>query len=269
MKRKMYTMETLKEENAEFLLEPGHEIHQDDVVFVNHCINMMRNGTESELPKTGDIIQYTTRDGKFYRNAHIDSIHNGVARVCLAPYIPFITVRDTEIKMDSVSGGPWTTVPVSCLKKAGKSCKPFRYISPHILLGAHCAISFTGYATCWRYNEPNPMFGAYSTEQYNRILFTRTKDGWYVSSDTSVDIPDSDGFASRMHELKATTFGDFEKDTSVVVFVYKELNLLIPREQWMAMEFPMSTRRINGFVPVKLQTDDKNKTVTVYRYCNG
>lgn len=266
-----YTMETLEKENVGFLSEPGHEIYPDDVTFVNQCIDKMHEDANGKYPKAGDVIQYTTRDGKFYRNAHIDSIHDGVASVCLSPYVPFITVRGNEIKMDSVSGGPWTTVPVSCLEKAGMTCKPFQYISSHTLLGAHCAIGFTGYAACWRYNEPKPLFGAFSTEQYNRILFTKAGDGWYTSSDTAVDIPDSDEFESRMYELKATTFGDFEKDTSVVVFVYKELNRLIPREQWTAMELPLSTRRINGHssVPVKLQTDDNNKTVTVYRYCNG
>lgn len=269
-KCRVYTKKRLEKINTVYLSEHGHRIEKSDIQFVNRCVKWMYNALCFFTPKVGDIIQYTTQDGKYYPHAHIDRIENGVASVCLNPFVPFIYMRDGKIEMDSVSGGPWVQIPTSTLQKVGTESKWFRFFASSGIC-AHGSIDFEGYANCWEYKEKNPFFGEYSTKLYDRTIFRKVDGKWYVSETTISELPDKTDFEQRRHELKMVQFGDFNKDNAVSVFSYKERHFLVSPDVWDKLAYPQSKRRINGknYVPVKLFTDDSNKVVCVYRYTNN
>lgn len=271
MKRRIYTKTKLEKVNAVYLSDYSHRIEQSDVQFVNQCIGLMYNALCFVRPKVGDIVQYTTKDGIYYPHAHIDCIENGVASVCLSPFIPFVYIRDGEIRMDSVSGGPWVQVPVSELVKSGAESKWFHFFGSSGVC-SHGAIQFEGYANCWEYKEEGLFFGEYSTKLYNRTVFRKIDGKWYLTETTdSENMPDSEDFEQWIQETKGVQFGLFEKDETVTVFAYKENHMLVPLEFWKLLDKPMGWRRINGRnkVRVKFDVNDKTKTVTVYRFTNS
>lgn len=270
MKCRIYTRKRLAKINAVYLTDYSHEIRKSDIQFANKCVRMMYNSCDSAAPKVGDIIQYTTQDGAYYPNAHIDRIENGMVSVCLQPFVPFVSIRDGKIDMDSVSGGPWVQIAEKSLKKSGTKNKWFRFFGSSGVC-AHGSIDFEGYATCWEYKEENPFFGEYSTKLYDRTIFRKGADGkWYVSDSTIFGLPHKEDFEQWKRELKAVQFGDFDKDDMVTIFTYKEWNYLVPFKKWKGLSYPQSKRRINGSscVCVKLSVDDTAKTVSVYRYAN-
>lgn len=270
MKYRVYTKARLEKVNAIYLSEYSHRIEQSDVQFANRCIKLMYENLSLNEPKVGDVVQYTTREGLYYPHAHIDNIENGVASVCLVPFTPFVFIRDNEIHMDSVSGGPWVQVPIPELVKSGVESKWFHFFGSAGMC-AHGAIDFEGYANCWEYKEDNPCFGEYSTKLYNRTVFRKIEGKWYVTEATDPEtLPEPQDYNQWFAETKGVQFGSFDKDSVVTVFTYKEVNLLVPLEYWKTLTLPQSTRRINGHnkVFVKLSVNDKNKTVAVYRYAN-
>lgn len=269
-KCRVYTKERLERNNAVYLSEYSHRIEKSDIQFANRCVKMMYNALCFNRPKVGDIIQYTTQDGEYYPHAHIDRIENGMVSVCLNPFVPFIFIRDGEIEMESVSGGPWVQVPESALQKTGTESKWFCFFGSSGVC-AHGSIEFEGYANCWEFKEENPLFGEYSTKLYDRTIFRKGVDGkWFVSGSTIFGLPDKADFEQWKRELKAVQFGDFGKDDTVTIFSYKEQHFLVPVSKWKRLSYPQSKRRINGrnYVCVKLHTDDNAKVVSVYRYAN-
>lgn len=270
MHRRVYTKGRLEKINAVYLSDYSHRIEQRDVQFANQCVKLMYNTLYLKTPKVGDVVQYTTKEGIYYPHAHIDRIENGVASVCLAPFMPFVYIRDGKIHMDSVSGGPWVRIPVSALKKAGVESKWFHFFGSAGAC-AHGAIEFEGYANCWEYAEEGLLFGEYSTKLYNRTVFRKIDGKWYLTETTDLEsVPDPKDFEQWMRETKGVQFGNFDKDETVTVFTYKEAHLLVPLVFWRKLDMPQSMRRINGRskVYVKLSVNDKTKTVTVYRYAN-
>lgn len=274
MKSFAYTLESLKHQNSEFLYIGNHEMLECDVELVNACVAETCKGLEEKLPKVGDSVNYTCQDGTFYRAAHIDSIKDDVAVICLEPFVPFVFFDDDDkLGFDHCGGGPFVQVALKELTWKGTTLKKFKIFSEHTFAKAHSAIEFTGYATEWVYHEPNPLFGDFSTELYDRITFTRLdKDGWQIRPSRPIDLPaDEISITKWLEELHGTVFGNFETDDLVTAFVYKVEDRLVSPYVWNMLDLRLSFRKINGAtpVPVMLKADDETKTVTVYRYRNN
>lgn len=267
-----YTLESLKSQNAEFIGIGNHELLDSDVELVNACVAKTCEGLELKVPKVGDSVNYTSRDGTFYKAAHIDSIDKDVAVVCLVPFIPFVFLNDGKLDFARCSGGPFIRVPLKNLTRTGTTLKKLQVFSEHTFTKAHSAIEFAGYATEWVYKEPNPLFGDFSTELYDRITFMRVNGNeWQIRMTRNIDMPADDiPITKWLEELHGTVFGNFETDSLVTAFVYKVHNSLIPLSFWNRLELPVSYRKGNGgaTVPVMLEANDKTKTIMVYRYKN-
>lgn len=184
---RVYNTVELEKINPVYLSDYSHRIEQSDVQFTNQCIKMMYEGLSMDIPKVGDIIQYTTKQGVYYPHAHVDSIENGIASVCLVPFIPYIFIgKDNRIQMESVSGGPWEQIQISKLKKIGMETKLFRFFGSSGVC-AHGAIDFEGYANCWEYKEDDLLFGEYSTKRYNRTVFRKYDNQWHITESSGLE----------------------------------------------------------------------------------
>lgn len=272
-KYRIYTKKRLSQINAVYLSEYWHHIEKSDVQTANQCIKTMYTGLNSNEPQIGDIVHYTTREGTYYPHAHIDDIRDGVVSVCLNPFVPFVCLRDKKISFSSVSGGPWVQISKEKMRKCEVETKTFQFFGSSGVC-AHGAIQFEGYANCWEYKEDGLLFGEFSTKEYARTVYRKIDTQWYVeTTDPDNDIPQPNGnaFKKWLQELRGVQFGDFEKDDMVTVFTYKEVNRLVRPDFWQQLDLPISTRRINGrnHVDVKLDTNDRQKMVVVYRYANN
>lgn len=267
-----YTLESLKNENSEFIYVGNHEMLESDVELVNACVAKSCKDLEEKSPKVGDSVNYTSQDGTFYKAAHIDGIENDIAVICLEPFIPFVFYNDGKLEFYRCSGGPFVQVPLKDLNRKGTTLKKFRVFSEHTFTKAHSAIEFNGYATEWVYREPNPFFGDFSTELYDRITFMRVgKNEWNIRMSRPIDMPaDNIPIMKWLEELHGTIFGNFQTDSFVTAFVYKVHDSLIPLKMWNQLDLPVTYRKVNGStpVPVMLEANDNTKTIMVYRYKN-
>lgn len=272
-KYRVYTKERLSKINPVYLSEYSHHIESADVKMANRCIKKMYASLDVAGPQVGDVVHYTTREGTYYPHAHIDDIHDGVVSVCLIPFDPFVQLENGEVYMHSVSGGPWVQIPQKEMRKCGVETKTFQFFGSSGVC-AHGAIQFEGYANCWEYKEDGLLFGEFSTKEYTRTVYRRIDGKWYIETtapDNNTPHPNAKNFKKWMQELKGVQFGDFAKDDMVTIFTYKEVNQLVSPDFWQQLDLPISTRQINGsnHVDVKLDTNDRQKVVIVYRHTNS
>lgn len=277
---RVYNRRMLSRINAEYLSDYSHEIKDSDIQFANKCIKAMVGALNSDVPKAGDVIQYTEKDGTYYPAAVIDKIIDAdTATVCLGPFIPYVSMdSDKKLSFYIGGGGPWVKVSLKKLKYVGTTDKWCRFWGSSGVC-AHGAIDFVGYTSCWEFKEEGLLYGEYSTKDYDRVVFSLYRDGgklhacdnqWYARGSDPENIPAKiEDVPAWLTERKGKQFGDFATDDVVTVFIYKERFHLIDLKKWQMMDLPQSTRRINNSqVYVKLDINDETKTIDVYRYEN-
>jgi len=250
----MYNKETLAAING---IQPS-EISQSVVDWANEVKKAIEN--KPETPSIGDSIEYTDEYGTYYQNAHIETL-NEHSQICLQPFVPFVFMKEGQISF-STSGGPWDVIPENMVYKRKKS-KAFK-VWRSLLFGESkngCECIYAD-VNAWEYKHPNPLYGSYSTKEYNRNYF----------------IKDDNRFTSFGIEFSANEFKDWlatfrgkEFTTphgSVVVFSYKRIEKLISKAAYNGLVLPRDTRYCNGVIEVKVQYCDTTKTVTEYRCTN-
>lgn len=77
-----YTVETLQ--NLNDAHEYGYDVSESDTGKVNSLISLIRKDRENQKkPIAGDMIEFTTRSGDYYSQAHIERIKDGKLEICL------------------------------------------------------------------------------------------------------------------------------------------------------------------------------------------
>lgn len=265
----MYNKETLAAENALFISEHG-PIRESDVDTVNQCITRIIQ-SRSNRPQPGDLVEYTTRYGS-YSLAFIMAIgQDGSAEICLSGGHAFMQA-DTCPPTFTTSGGPCVSV-----------CPDFEYVGEkdycfwttgHCGFCAHCSLDFYAPVNVWRYSEPNPLFGEYSTKDYDMSYVYERKqrlgeshfhfDGRVTESEIQ--------YYAWLKTYKGVEFLLDEQDDckTIVAFTYRPQRHYIPIEEWDMLELPTDTRIVNAsIVPIKYEYDDANHLIHEYRYTNA
>lgn len=67
-------------------------------------------------PMPGDIVEYTTRYGDWYPDAHIDEVNENGISICEVASVPYVSKHNGKLSLGSVSGGSWTTIPTKLHK---------------------------------------------------------------------------------------------------------------------------------------------------------
>lgn len=265
----MYDKEDLAAENTIFISEHG-PIQESDVEAVNQCITQIIQ-SRSNRPQPGDLVEYTTRYGGYWL-AFIEAIgQDGNAEICLSGGYAF-TQADTCTPTFTTSGGPWVSVRPD-FEYVGKKDYCFR-TAGHCGFCAHCSLNFYAPVNVWRYSEPDPLFGEYSSKDYNMIYVCETKqrskkshfhfNGRIVENEIQ--------YCAWLKTYKGVEFLLDEQDDckTLIAFTYRPQEHYIPIEKWDMLELPTDTRIVNAsIVPIKYEYDDANHLIHEYRYTNA
>ena len=259
------TLEELTRENATHIDTHG-PLTEQFVDVINNLSDLIEKNRDSS-PVIGDSVEVFTRDGRYFPNAHIESISpDGFATVCLSGGLALV---DYKGKMSKVSGGPFESININDMSPNGEYVKCFQYFRPATFVPADAMVIFKAKVKRWRYKELNPIYGDFSEKEYNlyyhyerpmETVKLHGGDRHYVGSY---------GYRTKYDYLAwLNTYHGTEFENGAV-FVYKTAEYLIDREKWDELTLPTDTRRINNSViPIKYLVDDENHLITEYRYTN-
>lgn len=270
----MYTIESLKTINTGY--DRDHRLTQEDVDKANKYVNIIHRSRTDKQIQVGDIIDFTTKHGDYYRNAHVEKyeFENNTWSVCEQPYIPFININDNNDISFSTSGGAWSCVPNN-LKLIGKRNKYFKDWG-HRGACANGSINFQAEVNVWEYKEDNPLYGEYTTKEWEKHYISYCVDendnpkngSQYRYFGNGIAFTTKSDYQAWLDTFRAVEFkGNWPNQT--VVFCYKENSHLISKEEWNILDMQMDSRLCNGVNLCKVKYDDENHCIDVYRFSNS
>jgi hypothetical protein len=272
----LYSIESLIAINGSYHM--NHRVLQSDVDLANSYVEIIENSRTDDGIQVGDIVEYTDKHGGYYRNAHFESygsMTENMWHICEHPQIPFIGLTgDKKNIRCSTSGGAWTDIPGN-LKLIGKRKKYFMDWG-HCGSCADGAVTFEALVNVWEYRQPDPLYGEYSTKDYNRHYISYCVDELGKPKNGSQYRYLGNGIAfvnKEEYEVWKRTFrgvefaGNWANQT--VVFIYKRIEKLITKAEFNNLNLLIDTRMCNGIVQVKVEYNDNNKTVTEYSHTNN
>ena len=256
-----YNLGTLKKENASFDME--HTVIQQDVEKANRYVELIES-SRKEFPNAGDIVELTTKHGDYYRNAHIEEVDEEGLNVCEQPYVPFIHPDKSGISCNT-SGGSWLSIPVN-LKWIGKRQKTFGDWG-HCGACGNGAIQFMAEVNVWKYIEPDPLYGEYTTKYWRRMYISKIDKGkmhgQYEYLGDGIAWRDKAEFDAFIEKYKGKVFTE-NYVNQLVVWCYNNNTVLVYKEKLEKMNLPETTIVLNGIRPAKMEVDDENKIIIHY-----
>ena len=259
-----YTLETLRCLNDAH--DYGYDVSGEDTDKVNRLISFIQKERDShEEPVAGDMIEYTTRNGDYYAHAHIERIKDGYQEICLLPYVPFC-YEDTERASYYTSGGPWTHLDKVSLEPAGVRVKLFKTWG-HCGRCASGAVYFKTFVRVWRYTEPEPLFGKYTTKEWSKYFISKLQDPekpeeFTYTSDKFIIYSKAE-FNRIVQMLHGEVF-DGIYHNSLVLWGYRMEWKYLSVEEWNGIKADIHLSFL-GASPVKIETDSKNHQVIIYK----
>jgi hypothetical protein len=165
-----YTLETLKEFDPSYNRE--HYTNQADVEKVNKFIKMIEESRNNNETVSGDIVEYTTKHGEFYKNAHIEKFETdedyaeNPVYICESPYVPFVDEYNGRFYTNT-SGGAWNHIPKN-LKLIGQREKTF-CVWGHCGACGNGAVHFKAVVNVWEYVEEGNLYNRMSTKDHSKF----------------------------------------------------------------------------------------------------
>ena len=254
-----------------YMYDMEHTFTQEDYENSMKLKEMIEKTRDNTRPKIGDTIKYTNKIGNYYNNAILEDCW-GKKEICEEPYVPFVQYVDME-ENDvtlSTSGGGFVT---------GFDIGKFKYIGTEQRLfqdWGHCgpcgngAVKFYVKVNVWEYQENN-RYGEYSTKEYDKLTFRhleKATDMGYTILGNGIAFRNEEDYNAYLKTYRAKVFKENDSD---IVFLYKEKQYYITKEEWDNITHAqIDTRLINGGITkVKVVYNDKEKEIKTYRYENG
>ena len=251
-----YTLETLLPLNVSYDCE--HCLTQSDVDMANTLVELIEQTRTDEHPQVGDLMVHISKHGDYSPCALIEKEYKGALSVCIHPYIPFVYRKDNGIGCD-VSGGPFSRVEISDLEFKGWDTAYFKEWG-HCGPRANGCVNFAAQVALWEYREPDPLYGDFTTKDWQRIYVRKDTDGdaGYLYQGIGICCKDKEEFEEFLSDHEGTAFpGNWHNQ--VVVWCFKHSVKGISREQWDAMDITVSERVVHGRIqPVKICKDMEN-----------
>lgn len=260
------TLEELTRENVIHINTHG-PLTEQDVTDINNLSELIEESRGSG-PAVGDSVEVFTREGRYFPNAHIESIsHDGLATVCLSGGLALV---DNKGEMSKVSGGPFESININDMIPNGDYIKDFYYFRLTTFVPAHASITFKAKVKRWRYKALNPIYGNFSEKDYNLYYhYERPKEAVRLHGGDRHYVGSYRYRTKNDYLAWLTTYKGVEFENGAV-FVYKMAEYLIDRAKWDELSLPTDTRRINNSViPIKYLVDDEKHIITEYRYTNA
>lgn len=269
-----YTIETLLPLNGVYHM--NHRLLLSDVEMANNYKAIIEASRTDKRIQSGDILELYTQCGDYRRNAHFEKWDRDKDHwtVCEQPSTPFIWLTLTGDNIHcSTSGGPWTRVP-SDLQFIGKRKKLFKDWG-HNGSCANGAVTFEAEVNVWEYRHREPLFGEYSTKDYDKHYISYCADehgnpkngSRYRYFGDGINFETAEEYAVWLKTLRGVGFkGHWPNQT--VVFCYKRVEKLLEETEYNALNLPVDTRVCNGVIEVKVLYNDTLRTVNEYRCSN-
>lgn len=145
---------------------------QSDVDKVNALVEAIETAHKMPhvAPLPGDTVHYTDKNGEYYGNAVILNLckqEDGKAELCYCPFVPDVSVDDGHIRVNC-SGGPFGHHEQEKFIYAGIGMRKFN-------IWGSCGpeenglVEFQAPVNVWSYSEPNPRFGDYTTQNWDKF----------------------------------------------------------------------------------------------------
>ena len=270
-----YDIKTLSEINARYIEAGNHIMTQSDVGMANKYVRLIESSRSVATPKAGDIIQFTDKYGNYYHRGHIERTDDERVYFCEQPYTPFVFFNNQQLSYNT-SGGAWQWAPKTELKHIHKMPKRFCDWGS---CGACAdgAVEFEAWVSVWEYKEPGSLYGDYSTKNYDKFVIDCCVDECGCPRNGSPYRYFGNGFAFKnkaeynawLKTYRGVEFKNEWQPNQTIVFAYKKKEILISEDDWEDLNCLADTRLYNGsIIPVKVDYDDENHTITEYRYTN-
>lgn len=221
----IYTIDSLLPHNTSFHAE--HFLTSEDVNIVNHLVLLVESSRSSLLPMPGDCVHYTDRQGRTYKDAHLESTEDRMCSICLGPMTPFVFERkDSGIIYCNTSGGPWINIPLNGLKKSFSRTKKLKSWG-HCGACKNGTVQFEATVNTWVFDEldrefscgcctisrreleswPCPFYTRNVTDQQMQQIVNETdhciRERWGFSSTETYDPDDEKISETWLEELEA------------------------------------------------------------------
>ena len=261
---KFYTVKTLQCLNDDY--EYTYDISRSDTDKVNRLISFIqKERVNHKEPAAGDMIEYTTRSGDYYNQAHIERLEDSYQEICLAPQVPFCYENSGRASFDT-SGGPWTYLNKATLQPAGIRTRLFKTWGRYGRC-ANGAVYFKAFVKVWKYAEPEPLFGKYTTQEWGKYFINKMADSEKPGEFTYI----GDGFTvystAEFHRLVEILHGevfDGIYHNSLILWGYRmDWEYLTP-EEWNGIKASIHLSFLITS-PLKIQTDHENHKLIIYK----
>lgn len=259
-----YTVETLQNLNNAY--DYGYDVSESDTEKVNSLISFIQKerGNQKE-PVAGDMIEFTTRSGDYYNQAHIERFKNGCLEICLSSYVPFCYEDGEQARYDT-SGGPWTHLDIAKLKPAGMRVKL-------LMTWGHCgrcangAVYFKTFVRSWRYTEPEPVFGKYTTKDWGKYFISKMPDperpGEYTYIGDGFAVYTEEEFNKLVQILHGEVFNGVYRN-SLILWGYRMDWKYLMEDEWNGIKADIHLSFL-GDSPVKIRTEQEKHQITIYK----
>ena len=271
-----YDLETLRNINQRYCGHP-HIMTNEDVEMANNWVAKIQNERIGDPTVTpGDLVQLTTRYGDYYGRALVNSVEeDGQVYICEQPYTPFVYVDSYGKVGMCASGGSWSYIPKGQMRYVGKGKRFFcdwGFCGPC----ADGAVDFEAEVNVWEYVADNPLYGAYTTKDYNRYYVSFVEEDtdsqyhYLVRGDGGVSCCAFRTEKEYLAWLRTYHGVEFQGmwPNQTVVFTYRKASHLIAEAEWDELHLPTDVAECNGRIYVKVETDHEHHVVHEYRFTN-
>lgn len=249
-------------------LNQGYSITEKDLKEVEDLINLIETTRSNSSPKVGDIVKFTSEHGDYYESAVISRIEeDGDIEICEHYPTPFVKRCNSKTKniWISISGGPFCSIKADMFKYIGKDKSKFCYSE---ICEAKC---FFATVNVWEVKQKN-RYEPYTTEKYNKMYIYKNVEDFnpYTILGKGIAFTTEREYNIFLKTYRAKEFATDDNNV-FVIFYYKEENFYISKNEWDNLQnCEIDTRLYNGsIITVKVQYDDINKKIKVYKYSNS
>lgn len=256
-----YTIETLSKINQRFI-GTHYWLKQSDVEMANELVAAIENTRTENRPQPGDIVIYTNEYGKYFSNAHIETVNDDTIYLfeCASTYL---SVNNEGRVHCCSSGGSCKGVNIKDLKYTGSQQEKRFWHFGSCGACADGGIDFYAKVNVWECNLNKEPFS------------TKTHDKYYLSHNKNADDMDYHYFASvygsssyawtTMEEFQAWLRTNRAVINNNFAWTYKTIEHHLSPTEFDNLNAPEDIFLMNGSKRrCKRVYDDKNYTIHLY-----
>lgn len=234
-----YTLETLKNFNYNSSYDSEHRITATDLEKANKWVKLIENTRNDDAPQVGDIVEFTSKYGDWYENAHIDDIDENELEIMERPSVLWVSVSEDGIFYTPGTSGSGSNYIPSKLKLIGKRKKVFKDWG-HCGPTGNGAFFFEAVVNVWEYQEKELEF---TTKTHNKFYLDVAEEASEYGY--KYFITDSNSYRTAFKTLEEyqdwlKTFKGVERESTgfytKLIWTFKQDLKRVPLEEYLTIE---------------------------------